>query len=82
MDDLKEELSKVAAEISWHEEQLAGLLDYAKSIKLKKEIVELKQHQILLNKEIEKRKKQRDFIHDRRSMKKIGIFGGGRTKFL
>lgn len=82
MDDLKQELSKVAAEITWKEEQLTCSLDYAKSIKLKKEIVGLKHQQILLLKDLEQRAKQRALIKSRSKLGMIFFRNGNRTKMI
>lgn len=83
MDDLKEELSKVADEISWHEEQISRSLDYAQTNKLKKEIQELKKQQILLLKDLESRVKNKTMLKKRGRLKSIGYRNGsGRTKML
>lgn len=82
MDDLKKQLDQLNGEIFWKEEVIRRSINYAEATKLKKEIEELGKQRVLLVKEIDNRVKQRILIHDRRSMKKIGIFGNGRTKFL
>ncbi len=59
MDDLKKELSKVAAEICSSYQKISSSLDYGNTTRLKKEIAGLKQQQILLLKVLEERTKQK-----------------------
>jgi transcriptional regulator of heat shock response len=82
MDDLKKELNKIYGEIFWRNEQIDRLLDYAQTNKLKREIQELKQQQVLLLKDLEQRTKLRSLIRSRRSLKTISFRSGGRTKMM
>ena len=82
MDDLKKEITKVAAEISWHKEQISSSLDYGKTARLKKEIAGLKQKQILLLKDLEQRAKQRALIKSRSKLGMICFRNGNRTKMI
>lgn len=82
LENLKQQLAELTAEIDWKEKEISGLLDYGKAIELKKEIAGLKDQQINLLRKIEERAKQKSLIKSYSRLKLIGFRNGNRTVML
>ncbi len=82
LENLKQQLAELTAEIDWKEKQIPGLLDYGKTVEMKKEITILKERRHELIKQMTEFRRRKEFIKNRGKLRTIGFRNGNRTVML